>query len=278
MEITPRLRTGLEYTDNFFLTNDNIGSEAESEWMTTVSPGVTVDVSERTAGLSLSYDPTYYMYDKYSDRDYWQHLATLTGNWQATRHMRMELAHSYLLSEDPIDEEDLTIRRGRNKYTRNTTNARVDYQFGAENEAYIDGLYTFLENDDPTIEDSERYGGSAGFVYWFNVRWGAEIGGEYYRSEYDETDDYEDIVGRLRLNYRFNPQFTGFLGYNHTLHQFVDDINDYKINDGSVGFYYAIDPTMDLTMEVHYFIRDFDVDEDEAETPVNRYFTKRFQR
>ena len=85
------------------------------------------------------------------------------------------------------------------------------------------------------------------------------MGAETYRVEYDgETDDYEDTFGYVRVNHRFNPQFTGFVAYRHTLHQFDEDINDYKIYDGSIGFDYAIDPTMDLTVEIHYFIRDYD--------------------
>jgi hypothetical protein len=278
MNITPRLSTGVEYTDNFFLTNDNIGSEAESEWITAISPGVTVDITDRNASLALSYDPSYIMYDKYSDRDYWEHAVNLTGAWQPTRHLGVELVNDYLRTEDPIDEEDLTIRRGRNLYTRNTSSARIDYQFGAENEAYVDGLYSFLENEDPTLEDSERFGGSAGVIYWFNVRWGIDLGAENYRAEYEESDDFEDIVGRIRLNHRFNPHLTAFTAYRHTLHQFDDDINDYKIYDGSIGFEYAINPSTDLSLEVHYFVRDFDVTEDEAETPVNFDLTKRFQQ
>ena len=277
MQITPRVSAGVEYTDNFFLTNDNPGSEKESEWITAISPGVTLDITGRTADLSLSYDPAYTMYDKYSDRDYWSHVVGLIGTWRTTRHLNMELTHDYLKTEDPIDEEDLTIRRGRNPYTRNTTGARIDYQFGADNTAYVDGLYSFLENEDPAIEDSERYGGSAGVTYWFNIRWGIDLGVEDYRAEYDESDDFEDLVGRLRLNHRFNPHLTGFAAYQHTLHQFDDEINDYKIYDGSIGFEYAIDPSMDFTLEVHYFVRDFDVTEDESETPVNFNLTKRFQ-
>ena len=259
IRLTPRVSAGVEYTDNFFLTNDNPGSEKESEWITTISPGVTLDITGRTADLSLSYDPTYTMYDKYSDRDYWSHAAGLIGNWRTTRHLNMELTHDYLKTEDPIDEDDLTIRRGRNPYTRNTTGARIDYQFGADNTAYIDGLYSFLENEDPTIEDSDRYGGSAGVTYWLNIRWGVEVGADYYQANYDESDDYTDLVGRIRLNHRFNPHLTGFAAYQHTQHQFDEDINDYKIYDGSIGFEYAINPSTDFSVEVHYFVRDFDV-------------------
>lgn len=278
LEITPRLSSGVEYTDNFFLTNDNPGSEKESEWITSISPGLTVDLVGRRVGLSLSYDPAYIMYDKYSDRDYWEHAANATGTWQITRHTNMELSYDYLRTEDPIDEEDLTIRRGRNLYERHTSGARVDYHFGEENIVYADGNYSYLENEDTTIEDSQEYGGSAGVSYWFNIRWGLDFSVEQNRAEYEESDDFTDLVGRLRLSHRFNRQFTGYAQYAHTNHRLDDEIaeTDHMIYDGAVGFEYAIDPSMDLTMEIHYFVRDFDGSEDESETPVNLSFTKRF--
>lgn len=277
IRISPRLNSGVEYTDNFFLENDNPGSEKESQWITTITPGVTLDITGRSAGLSLSYDPSYTLHNDYSDRNYWQHAAGLTGTWQTTRHLGMELTNDYLRTEDPIDKDDLTVRRSRQTYTRNTSGARIDYQFGSDNTAYVDGLYSFLENEDPTIEDSERFGGSAGVTYWLNVRWGVDVGAECYRGEYEESDDYTDLAGRLRLNYRFNPHFTGFAAYRHNLHQFDDSLDDYRIYDGSMGFEYAINPTTDFNVEVHYFVRDFDESRDSSETPVNFDFTKRFQ-
>ena len=278
LEITPRLSSGVEYTDNYFLTNDNPGSEKESEWTTFISPGITVDIVGRQLGLSLSYDPSYTMYDRYSDRDYWEHAASATGSWQVTRHTNLALSYDYLRTEDPIDEEDLTIRRGRNLYQRHTAGARVDYHFGQENMVYADGNYSYLDNEDTTIEDSQEYGGAAGVSYWFNIRWGLDFSVEQRRAEYEESDDFTDLVGSLRLSHRFNRQFTGYAQYAHTSHRFDDEIaeTDYMIYDGAVGVEYAIDPSMDLTMEVHYFVRDFDDSEDESETPVNLSLIKRF--
>jgi len=278
MEITPRLNTSVDYTDNFFLSNDSIGSEQESEWITIITPGITLDITGRNAGASFSYDPGYTMYNRYSDDDYWRHAANFTGGWQPTRHLAFELTDDFLRTEDPIDPDDLTVRRGRDAYTRNTSGARMDYQFGANHSTFIEGSYDFLDNEDPLIEDSQRYGGAAGLVYWFGIRWGVDIGADFYRAEYDESDDFHDFIWRIQLNRRFNPHFMGFVGYTHTFHQFDDDVNDYKVYDGSVGFEYAINPTTDLALSIHYFVRDFDETEDEAETPVNVSFSKRFRR
>ena len=278
VRLFPRINTGVEYTDNLFLSNDNIGSEPVSEWITTITPGITMDITGRNAGISLSYDPGYTLYNRYSDYDYWRHAASFTGEWQPTRHLDLALTDDFLKTEDPVDPEDLTVRRGRDAYTRNTTAARADYRFGAENSTFFEGSYHFLDNEDPAIEDSWRSGVDAGVIYWFNIRWGMDAGAAYYRADYDESDDFNNSTARLRLNYRFNPHLMGFVGYQHTLNQFDDDSNDYKIYDGSVGFEYAISPTMDFSLDVHYFVRDFDETQDQAETPINFAFSKRFQR
>jgi hypothetical protein len=278
IEITPRISAGAEYTDNVRLVSDDF-AEPESDTITSISPGITIDFSGRSAGLSLSYDPSYVNYYDDSYDDYWSHAAAADGWWQAGRNTRFSLTHAFLYTEDPIDNDDLTIRRSRNPYTRNTTSARIDHQFGSENTVYADGLYSFLENDDPTIEDSQYYGGGAGVTYWFNVRWGLDAGADYYEGRYDEgLDDYSEISGRLRGNHRFNPHLTGFLAYEHTLHRSDEDAEiDYNVYDGAVGVDYAIGPTMDLSVGLHYVYLDVDEGDSESVTPVNISLTKRFQ-
>ena len=198
MEITPRLSVGAEYTDNVYLVSEDF-AETESDTITSITPGITIDLSGRSAGLALSYDPSYVDYYDDAYDEYWSHAASADGWWQAARNTRLSLTHAFLQTEDPIDEFDLTIRRSRNRYTRNTTSARVEHQFGTENSVYADGQYSSLENEDPTIEDTQYYGGGAGMAYWFNVRWGVEIGGDYYLGRYDEgLDDYAETTGRLR--------------------------------------------------------------------------------
>ncbi len=278
VEITPRIRGGIEYTDNYFLSNDNPGSEKESEWITSVSPGLGIDITGRALDLSLNYEPSYTMYDKYSDNNYWEHAADVTGTWRVTRHTEASLDYAFLRTEDPIDEEDLTIRRERDPYDRHTAEARIDYFFGAENSLYALGDYSRLDNEDPTMEDSSEYGAGAGIVYWFNINWGLELNIHQTMAEYEESDDFGETVGLIRFSYRSNRSLTGYLQYEHTDHRYDEEIeeSDYRIYDGAVGIEYAIDHSMDAIVEVHHFIRDMADGENESHTPVNLTFTKRF--
>jgi Putative beta-barrel porin 2 len=285
MEITPRLSIGTEYTDNVRLVPDN----TESDFISTITPGITFDLSGRVAGLALSYDPSWVDYYDDSYEDYWRHAANLEGWWQSGRNTRFDITNQFLKTEDPISDDDLTIRRTRNPYTRNTANIRVEQQFGAENTAYAAFEHSILENEDPTIDDSQEYVPSIGLTYWMNVRWGIDLTGVFRRAAYDVPEpalpnDFDSIYGSLRLLHRFNRQFTGFLGYAHTNldYEYSDEelfpLYDFTIHDGFIGFDYNIDSTTLVSLSGHYFIRDLEDGSDDSGTPINLDFTKSFQR
>ena len=282
--ITPRVSAGVEYTDNVRLVPDN----TESDYITTVTPGITLEVSGRPAGLTLDYAPSYVNYADGTYEDYWAHAVNLDGWWQSGRHTRFELTNAFLRTEDPISDDDLTVRTTRNPYTRNTANISLEQQFGAENVATLGFEYSILENEDPTIDDSQEYVPSFELTYWMNVRWGLDLSAVYTRAEYDVPapdvpDDFDSLYGSLRLLHRFNRHITGFFGYAHTYldYEYSDQdllLNDYTIHDAFAGFEYDINDTTFLSVTAHYFVRDIEDGSDDDGTPIDLDFTKTFQR
>jgi hypothetical protein len=284
MEISPRVSAGAEYTDNVRLVPDN----TESDTIFTVTPGITVDITGRPAGLTLIYDPSFVTYADDSYDDYWRHQASAAGWWQPVKSTRFELTDTYLKTEDPISDDDLTVRRTRNPYTRNTAAVSVEQRFGSENVATAKFEHSMLENEDPLVDDSETYVPSLGLTYWLNVQWGFDFSGVFTRAKYDVPapawpEDFDDLYGSLRLLHRFNRHTTGFLGYAHTTHnyEYSDQdllLDDYTIHDAFAGFDYNIDPTTFLSLSVHYFIRDIEDGSDDDGTPINLDLTKTFER
>ena len=67
IRLTPRLSAGVEYTDNVRLVPEN----PESDYITTVTPGITLAFIGRPAGLTLDYDPFYVDYADGTYEDYW---------------------------------------------------------------------------------------------------------------------------------------------------------------------------------------------------------------
>ena len=82
IRLTPRLSAGVEYTDNVRLVPDN----TESDYITTVTPGITLEISGRPAGLTLDYAPSYVDYAEGTYEDYWGHAVNLDGWWRPDCH------------------------------------------------------------------------------------------------------------------------------------------------------------------------------------------------
>lgn len=286
MEITPRLSAGSYFTDNVQLEPDN----TESDYISTITPGINFNLYGRNAGLALSYDPSYVHYANDTYDAYWRQVGTVEGWWQPGRHTHIALTNNFLSTEDPISNEDLTVRTGRNPYTRNRSNISLEQQFGAESTFRVAFEHGILDNEDPTNYDSQRYVPSLALTHWLNVRWGFDLSAVYSRAEYDAPEaeipnDYDNLIGSLRLLHRFNRQTTGYLGYAYTYHKYdyadeVPEYVDYTVNDAFVGFDYTINTTTSLAMSVHYIVRDLEnvaTTSDDPATPVNLDFTKTFQ-
>ena len=176
VEITPRISAGVEYTDNVRLVPDN----TESDYITTVTPGITLDIPADPPASRWTMTPSYVTMPTTPTKTTGVMLANLDGWWQSGRHTRFELTNAFLKTEDPISNDDLTVRQSRNPYTRNTANISFEQQFGAENVATLAFEHSILENEDPTIDDSQRYVPSFELTYWLNVRWGLDLSADLH--------------------------------------------------------------------------------------------------
>ena len=169
---TPRLSVGEEFTDNVFLSSNDT---TETDFITTVTAGLSLELLWKTAGVGLSYDPSYAFYDEYDENNTWRHRADLSAWALLSKDTRVDLRDSFVNTEDPLSEADITairtqdprlpvdtgIRRGRNRYSSNFADVNFSHQFGPADNFRIGYSYTLLENDDSTIEDSRTHNPSA---------------------------------------------------------------------------------------------------------------------
>ena len=84
---TPSISVSQEYTDNYFLTKHN----KEHEYITTISPGFTVQILGKNSGADLSYNPEYAMYDKYDENNTWRHTVDFLAWSDIAKNTRIEL-------------------------------------------------------------------------------------------------------------------------------------------------------------------------------------------
>ncbi len=238
---------------------------------------MTLDLLAKHAGLRLDYDPSYRVYEKNSYDDYWQHVANGTAYAQLSKSARVEISDTFLKTENPISEEDFTIRRGQQAYYRNTSSARYDQQFGREDRFGLSYTYSFLKNKDPDVEDSQLMVPSADFIYWLGPYWGVEGRAAYQWADYEVSDDFQNWYGLGQLNRRFNPHFTGYVQFSFTRQEYDGGFGDFDVYDGGVGFNYQIDKTSKLQLGVNYFTRNYKDRKSADGLPVTLAYDKAFK-
>jgi hypothetical protein len=280
LTFTPRASTSMEYTDNLFLSDKN----KEDDLITVVSVGFTLELLSKNMGLEIAYDPSYVFYDEFDENDGWRHNAGLFAWSDLGKNTRLEFTNRFLLTEDPLGEEDLvrddqviipgdtTVRTSRNEYYTNTAIVGLNHQFGVNNSVYAQFLQSFLRNDDPGIEDNERYEPSVGLTYWFGQRYGIETIGEYTRGNYSQNSDFEGIpsdnfdnwFGSLKLIRNMVRNFSLYAQYEHAYRKYDGDSEpDYNLYFPSVGFQYTMARNLSLILGLGYFYQDFDGDDSE---------------
>ena len=286
IDFTPRISVSEEYSDNIDLDP----SDEKDDFITTVTPGFSLDIDARSSGLTLSYDAGYSFYDEYDEYDSWRHSASAMGWAELSRRTRLEITDTFLYTEDPGDEddEDFTIRRDRNVYYTNSAGVSLTHQFGENDMLKLGYVYSILENDDETLEDNSRHTPSASLTWWMVPnRWRFDTGVEYTRGEFSGSsevdvvsDDLDEWIGSIRLTRVVNRDLEVFAGYRHTLLDYDGDEVDYQVYEPSVGFTYTWGEGADLSLSVGYFTQDRDEGDDESGVTVNGDLAKtwRFRR
>ncbi|MCU0561097.1 MAG: outer membrane beta-barrel protein [Desulfobacterales bacterium] len=276
---TPRASVTEEYNDNIDLDRKN----KKDDFITTVTFGGTLELLGQVSGLRVSYDPGYSFYADNDEFDSWRHNLFASAWHNFSRETRLEVFNYFLYSKDPLDNRDVEneagdvivrgddTRRERDKYYRNQATARLSHQFGPENSSFVQFTHGLYKYDDPTREDNQEFTPSAGLTYWFSTWTGMEAGAEYTRGLYDEdtSSDFNNYLGRLRLNQRISQRFGVFAEYKHIYRDFDDsniaatDDQDYMVYAPSAGFFYQFDPTLTASLGAGWFYQQIQNDKDE---------------
>lgn len=271
---TPELTLSESYSDNIFLTNQ----DEESDYITAAGVILTLDILGRTAGLQLSYNPTYNAHANYSELDYWRHSGRMVAWNDFGPNTRLQVTDDYLETEDPLDQtnafqiEDVvqgpTItadnnRRGRLKYRTNLAEARLTHNFTARDNVYAAVQHQLREEVDPppsaTVDDYTSWQPMLGFEYWFVQHWGVSFDGYYSNRDYVDQNDRQEYRGTMRLSYAVTNQLNGFVQYRHTYLDYDQEIdNDYTIYEPSAGITYNFKQTAHITIGCSYYYQDFD--------------------
>ena len=251
--LTPRITTGISYTDNVFLDDE----EVEDSVFTMVSPGFDAALSGRKAALEISYNPTYTAINPYPEYNLWGHEGSLNAWVEIARGARIELNESYSKSSDPVSETDTTVRHGRSPHAANSAKLALINEFGPEDKFELRYEHQSLENDDPTVEDSARHNPGALFTWWFSpARYAIEIEGSGTISDFDRRENFEALDARMRLTKRFGRHVDAYLEYSHSATDFLEDGMDYHVYNPTAGIIWKMDADTEFSVGFGYFYRD----------------------
>lgn len=261
-ELIPRISVSEVYDDNIYLQSAN----EKSDYITTVSPGLSFTMSSLNNSLHLDYSPSWVWYDDEDQNDTVRHSGTLTFGQNLSEHLRFDLTDSYLKSEEPVEETEGVeiVRHSRRTYQRNNGQASLRYLFGPENALSIGYGQSLLKNEDVAVDGGRTQNPFATVTYWFNVKNGMELNygftkGEFWREDEPEAvDDHTGHSAGISYIYRFTPRTSGSVGYAFTNRHFERRTGDYKVHDGFIGFDHDFSPYLALNIEGGYFIQDYE--------------------
>ena len=282
--INPVVSIQSGYTDNLFLDKN----DKEEEFLNVVSLELTGTFKEKLRGVEISYTPEYSIYGRYDENNTLRHDASLYAWNDFDNHTRLGFTNRFFLTEDPLSDGELrredeivipgdqTSRRSREKYYSNTSILEFSRRFGKRKSIRAAVLYSFLENDDPSVNDNQRLEPSMAFTYWFNQKYGTEAKAAYTDASFDSeadseqgaSNDFQNWFGSVRLFRSVSKSLSLFAQYDHIHRKYDKESNgnsesDYDVFHPMAGISYRIDKSIDTNLALGYFYQDNDSDEDE---------------
>jgi hypothetical protein len=264
--VLPRLTLSEEFTDNVDLSSE----DQTSDFITSISPGVTVGIEGQDRQATLSYDPSIAVYARSSDIAT-RHNARLTATNRFTQHSILDLSNAFTRTDDPFASREIsftrtvdgqpppdeTRRRGREPYWNNAANVAFRHQLSEDDSFFVSYANTLLRNDDQTVEDSTRHEPSLGLTWWVTPRYGVEAKATYAHADFSQdTDPFNQVVLDARFIRKFTQSLDAFIQAEQTIMNFQGETEDYNVYQGTLGVDYNLSETTFFTLSTGLFYQD----------------------
>jgi hypothetical protein len=274
--LTPRFYVEERYDDNLFLTESN----KESDFITTIAPGINFLYETPTAEINLDYELQRFFYDKYSELDFTGHRLRTTARKDFGPRFSAGIREFFLVSEDPIQLTGIpiferpSIRTGmRNKYTMNVVEPDMTFRFGENRSIRVGYRNHILRNNADSVADLDENAINALLTFRFNIHNGIEIFYEHINQKYGSTippeppKDFDGDEIRGKYIYFFDPKISASFEYRYHQINFDHETTgfvDYRIHDMRIGFSLHLYETTYLSASAGLAFRDADGADDES--------------
>lgn len=260
--LTPRISIQQEYDDNIDLEPEN----EDSDWITLVSPGISLDLESPETRLNFDYEAGFSFYRDDSSNDTTRHQGRVSWDQELGRHLSFHLSDAFVRSEDPIVESEGVIediRRERGVEYRNTGEASLSYDFGAEDQVTAGYRNRYTDDRSSANADSLGHEGFVNLDMWFGPRYGIGVTSHYNRGKFEQGNDFDQYGAGLTVNYRWQPSRRVYVRYDFLDHDYEDpasasERNDYQVHEGNLGVSLGLGPHTEFNLEGGYFFQDYD--------------------
>lgn len=287
--LTPTIAVTEEFTDNVDASSEN----PQSDFITSISPGLTWSATNPGRELSLTYNPSFAYYAETGTDFTIRQSADLSAVNRFSRHTSLEFSDAFSKTDDPFVRRELDFERGeepqqpadttrrenREPFYTNSATATFRHAFGRDDSFFIRYLNSVLRNEDPTEEDSTQNEPSVGVTYWLTPRYGIEAGAQYTRGDFSlDTDPFNQYELNMRFIRRFAPSFDVFLNTIQTMMDFQGEDEDFQVYDATVGVDYHLSRATFFSLSAGYFFRVPDETESQGGYVVRGDMARQFSR
>jgi hypothetical protein len=214
-ELEPRLLVREEFNDNLYLD----ASDEESDFITTIAPGILLSYDARLLDLELDYSLHFLQYLHHDEEDETSLRDTqrvrFLGVLFPERDFSLSVIDEYqrvtIDSRRQLDEDNPFV----NKSNRNRLVVNPEYRSGyfTTFTPIVGYRYERLDYDEPEGDDSERHDFYADLEKKLNLKMTATLGYRYsiYQAQGDADDEDEDYKRQdltARLDYQISPAVT----------------------------------------------------------------------
>lgn len=260
--LTPRISVDQQYDDNIDLTSTN----EDSDWITLVSPGLSLELESLQTTLSLDYEAGFSFYRDDSSRNSTRHAVGFSWDQGLARHLSLHVSDDFLRSEDPIEETEgmiQDIHRRREVYYHNTAEVSLSLDFGTEDQITMGYRDRYLDDRSADNEDSGGHEAFLNLDKWFGPRYGIGITSYYENGDFEQSDDFDEYGAGLTLNYRWAPSRRLYVRYDYTNHDFEEpatatERNDSQVHNTVLGVSLSLAPHTALDLEAGYFLQNYE--------------------
>lgn len=284
-----------EYNDNIYLENDS--EDPEDDWITVLSQSFTLGIRTEEFDTALNFSIGYAHYQEREDSGDIRGDIDLSGfrDIPITENWILSLDESFSITEDPIEfgpaadpdqEPYYSSHEERTRYYRNRFRGELAYPFGEGNAFYWGYGNSLLQTSSDTIQDSMQHRPFAGVRYGFGVRHAIDLGMNYTKAEFDQTqrDDEDDVSdfdgwgGSASYLFRMDPETNWSLTYSIAERDFESEADsDYRTHNFSLGLTRQLSETLSASAHVGYFWQEVDDGESNSGPSASLSLSKQFE-